>query len=144
MPAQPDTRVQCPYCERRYAQNVADRHIPRCKDIVNRPKPPPSKASVLNKSKNEALDRSGISKRSHQRSPHGSSNGATMSKSTMQRNTISNNKPRHSNLNSTASPNTLATESRNPFAAIQGIRPTTSTIKQPGEVYFNSDDGEHD
>ena len=60
MPAQPDTRVKCPYCERRYAQNVADRHIPRCKDIVNRPKPPPSKTAVLNKSKNEALDKSGI------------------------------------------------------------------------------------
>ena len=44
MPKEKDDRVQCPYCERRYAQIVADRHIPRCKDIVNKPRPPPGKA----------------------------------------------------------------------------------------------------
>lgn len=32
--------VQCNYCSRKFAQHVAERHIPRCKDILNRPKPP--------------------------------------------------------------------------------------------------------
>ncbi|XP_002730725.1 uncharacterized protein LOC100375200 [Saccoglossus kowalevskii] len=31
---------QCPYCQRRFNPDVAVRHIPKCKDIKNRPKPP--------------------------------------------------------------------------------------------------------
>eukprot|EP00164_Ancoracysta_twista_P000258 GFYU01000364.1.p1 GENE.GFYU01000364.1~~GFYU01000364.1.p1 ORF type:complete len:717 (-),score=164.71 GFYU01000364.1:129-2279(-) len=33
-------RVQCPYCERHFSPGTAERHIPKCKDIVNRPKKP--------------------------------------------------------------------------------------------------------
>lgn len=33
--------VQCPFCDRRFSQNAAERHIPKCRDIINRPKPPP-------------------------------------------------------------------------------------------------------
>jgi hypothetical protein len=33
---------QCPYCSRRFNPDVADRHIPRCKDIINKPAPPPN------------------------------------------------------------------------------------------------------
>ena len=33
--------VQCPFCDRRFSQNVAERHVPKCRDIINRPKPPP-------------------------------------------------------------------------------------------------------
>lgn len=33
--------VECQYCYRRYSPGVADRHIPKCKDMINRPKPPP-------------------------------------------------------------------------------------------------------
>ncbi|XP_071490590.1 uncharacterized protein [Diadema antillarum] len=31
---------QCPYCERRFNPDTAARHIPKCKDIKSRPKPP--------------------------------------------------------------------------------------------------------
>ncbi|XP_070576693.1 zinc finger C2HC domain-containing protein 1C-like [Ptychodera flava] len=31
---------QCPYCKRRFNPDAADRHIPKCKDIKNRPPPP--------------------------------------------------------------------------------------------------------
>ena len=32
---------QCPYCNRRFNQTAAARHIPKCKDTINKPKPPP-------------------------------------------------------------------------------------------------------
>lgn len=31
----------CPHCNRKFASDVAERHIPRCATTVNRPKPPP-------------------------------------------------------------------------------------------------------
>jgi hypothetical protein len=34
--------VQCPHCGRNYAPNVAERHIPKCVNIQNKPKPPPN------------------------------------------------------------------------------------------------------
>lgn len=33
--------VQCPHCQRRFAPEVAKRHIPHCATTVNKPKPPP-------------------------------------------------------------------------------------------------------
>lgn len=38
--------IQCPYCSRKYSQVVAERHIPKCKDIINKPKPPPKQLPV--------------------------------------------------------------------------------------------------
>jgi NADH pyrophosphatase NudC (nudix superfamily) len=32
----------CPYCGRKFAQQVAERHIPSCKNTINKPKPPPN------------------------------------------------------------------------------------------------------
>jgi len=32
--------VPCPYCERRFNKDVAERHIPRCKETKARPAPP--------------------------------------------------------------------------------------------------------
>ncbi|XP_009807753.1 zinc finger C2HC domain-containing protein 1C [Gavia stellata] len=33
--------VACPYCRRRFAPQAAERHIPKCKTIKNKPPPPP-------------------------------------------------------------------------------------------------------
>ncbi|NXE26383.1 ZC21C protein, partial [Ardeotis kori] len=35
--------VACPYCSRRFAPRAAERHIPKCKTIKNRPPPPPQR-----------------------------------------------------------------------------------------------------
>ena len=39
--------IQCPYCSRKYSQPVAERHIPSCKNIINKPKPPPPKPAIV-------------------------------------------------------------------------------------------------
>lgn len=33
---------QCPYCLRKFNHKAAQRHIPNCKDIKAKPKPPPN------------------------------------------------------------------------------------------------------
>lgn len=33
--------IPCPHCGRKFNDSAAQRHIPRCKDIINKPKPPP-------------------------------------------------------------------------------------------------------
>jgi hypothetical protein len=38
MPASHDDRVSCPYCSRKFAEDVAERHIPKCKTTVNKPR----------------------------------------------------------------------------------------------------------
>lgn len=42
-PAKPkdDGLIPCPHCGRRFQQHAADRHIPICAKVVNRPKAPP-------------------------------------------------------------------------------------------------------
>merc|ERR1712129_204230 len=34
----PDTRVPCPHCGRKFAEETAKRHIPKCQNIKSRPK----------------------------------------------------------------------------------------------------------
>jgi hypothetical protein len=35
--------VACPHCQRRFAPDTAEKHIPKCAGTVNRPKPPPKR-----------------------------------------------------------------------------------------------------
>eukprot|EP01061_Rhynchopus_euleeides_P043654 TRINITY_DN76243_c0_g1_i1.p1 TRINITY_DN76243_c0_g1~~TRINITY_DN76243_c0_g1_i1.p1 ORF type:complete len:180 (+),score=59.56 TRINITY_DN76243_c0_g1_i1:84-542(+) len=38
IPAPKDNRVPCPHCTRKFAADVAERHIPKCKNILHKPK----------------------------------------------------------------------------------------------------------
>eukprot|EP00756_Hemistasia_phaeocysticola_P006044 Hpha_TRINITY_DN13645_c0_g1::TRINITY_DN13645_c0_g1_i2::g.122444::m.122444 len=38
LPTPVDDRTPCPHCGRKFAKDVADRHIPKCKTILNKPK----------------------------------------------------------------------------------------------------------
>lgn len=38
VPSAPDDRVPCPHCNRKFAEDVAERHIPKCKTTINRPR----------------------------------------------------------------------------------------------------------
>lgn len=38
--------IECPHCGRHFSEHVADRHIPICAKVINRPKPPPSPGSA--------------------------------------------------------------------------------------------------
>ncbi|XP_047391941.1 zinc finger C2HC domain-containing protein 1C isoform X1 [Sciurus carolinensis] len=40
LPAENPDYVQCPHCSRHFAPKVAERHVPKCKTIRNRPPPP--------------------------------------------------------------------------------------------------------
>ncbi|XP_012597635.1 zinc finger C2HC domain-containing protein 1C isoform X2 [Microcebus murinus] len=40
LPAENSDYIQCPHCSRHFAPKVAERHIPKCKTIKNRPPPP--------------------------------------------------------------------------------------------------------
>lgn len=44
VPVEPkfDNRVPCPYCDRSYAYDTAEKHIPICAKTMNRPRPPSS------------------------------------------------------------------------------------------------------
>ena len=36
-----EEHIECPTCHRKFARIPAERHIPKCKDIIHKPKPPP-------------------------------------------------------------------------------------------------------
>mmetsp|Transcript_17770 Transcript_17770/g.17741 ORF Transcript_17770/g.17741 Transcript_17770/m.17741 type:complete len:338 (+) Transcript_17770:202-1215(+) len=49
-PKKGEETVECPYCTRNFDPKVAERHIPKCKDIVNRPSPPAQKTKSVSQS----------------------------------------------------------------------------------------------
>jgi zinc-finger of a C2HC-type len=51
---------QCPYCLRRYSEQVAERHIPNCKNIINKPRPPPKPVGTKIQSKSLIPDQKKI------------------------------------------------------------------------------------
>ena len=67
----PDDLVQCPHCLRKFSYSnlifhltflfieACDRHIAVCSNIKNKPKPPPSLASLLSYKSNSFVNRSG-------------------------------------------------------------------------------------
>ncbi|RNA24713.1 zinc finger protein 474 -like [Brachionus plicatilis] len=40
--------IECPHCLRKFNQTAAERHIPKCKDTVNKPRPPPALRNSIN------------------------------------------------------------------------------------------------
>ena len=41
--SEPSDYVRCPHCSRTFSPQAAERHIPRCQHVVNKPRPPPSR-----------------------------------------------------------------------------------------------------
>lgn len=57
-PSEPnDDYIEWQYWYRRFAPKVADRHIPKCKDMINRPKPPPHILKKMQSGKNAKLNK---------------------------------------------------------------------------------------
>lgn len=52
LPAENPDYVQCSHCSRHFAPKVAERHIPKCKTIRNRPPPPRKHNSWVGNSRN--------------------------------------------------------------------------------------------
>jgi hypothetical protein len=46
-PEREQARVECPHCNRKFNELAAKRHIPKCKDVAHKPKPPPRVAAGL-------------------------------------------------------------------------------------------------
>jgi hypothetical protein len=47
--------LTCPHCLRKFAPGPAEKHIKKCKDIIHRPKPPPSKVLPQLKNRNHSF-----------------------------------------------------------------------------------------
>ena len=62
IPSEPnEDYILCQYWSRRFAPKVADRHIPKWKDMINRPKPPPH---ILKKQKeNEEMKKNNLGRK---------------------------------------------------------------------------------
>lgn len=43
----PPVQVLCQYCFRRFNEKAAERHIPKCANVKSRPRPPPTKRSLM-------------------------------------------------------------------------------------------------
>lgn len=49
--------VNCMYCSRRFAPGPAEKHIEKCKNIIHKPKPPPTKVLPMLKKRNNSFVR---------------------------------------------------------------------------------------
>jgi len=77
-----EQRVPCPHCGRRFGQLQAERHIPKCASIVNKPKGPPQVKQLPRSPKSGVADRrdalsTGMEVRIHGLSDAAYLNGAT-------------------------------------------------------------------
>lgn len=119
-----DDYVQCPYCGRKYNQEVANRHIPKCKDIINKPKPPPSKLNTPNNSKLSSTNYNNYGNNPNYNALSGSKLGGINSSSgynanpnsQMNYNMSSNMNYMNNNYNNAATPSKMVTPSKNVMA----------------------------
>ena len=124
-----DDYVQCPYCGRKYNQEVANRHIPKCKDIINKPKPPPSKMSTPGSSKLSNTNYNNYGNNPNYNMNSNASSGSKLggmnssnfgynasSNSQMNYNMSSNMNYMNNNYNNAATPSKMVTPSKNVVA----------------------------
>jgi hypothetical protein len=52
--------VPCPFCGRRFGEQQAERHIPKCKNTINKPAPPPGKSKPMQQSQSTYSPSSGM------------------------------------------------------------------------------------
>lgn len=109
-----DNYVSCCHCFRKFAPATAERHIPKCKDIFNRPKPPRNiRLEKIEDTKSKTI----LKKISHQTEgseiPSSEELSAqpislrTQGKFTIRKTPISETKPRQNALSSIRSPEPL-------------------------------------
>jgi hypothetical protein len=51
-----DEYITCPHCHRKFAPGPAEKHLEKCKDIINKPRPPPRKLDILPKISEKNFD----------------------------------------------------------------------------------------
>lgn len=124
-----DDYVQCPYCGRKYNEEVANRHIPKCKDIINKPKPPPSKINNPSISKlTSGANNNNFGNNSNSNMNYNASSGSKLggmnssssnygynasSNNNMNYNMSSNMNYMNNNHNNAATPSKMVTPSKN-------------------------------
>ena len=67
IPGQGDSNlIPCPHCNRKFNQQAADRHIPKCANITHKPKAPPTKEQVKNRIEERKYEYGSVQKPVHE------------------------------------------------------------------------------